>query len=346
MLRPLSVKALGMISALGVGAEFNAAAMRCGYDGFESADNIYPDKTGLHIAQAPLPLSLRGNSRFKEMVKRAVADAHLKIDEIALCVCMPHLSINGATAIKDTFDSIIQGVMEAAPTVTIRKGYGFSKGRASFGFAIQKAQDILYNNKVDSVLIVGVDSLLSPNAIRYYLEGSVNRLLTDKNSNGFIPGEAAVAVLCGKPKEGISSMNIASVGFGEEPVGVYSEDVLKAVGMTKSTFDALEPLGIYADDTDFRISSVSGESYFFKELTLTHTKTMKKSRTDHPLWHPADSIGEVGAAVGGAMLVMAEYAFKNKYAPGKKALCHLSNDSSERVTFILESYRGTSKDAS
>lgn len=58
-LRPLSIKSLGMISSLGVGAALNAAAMRCEYDGFESADNIYPDKTGLTVGQVPIPMDIR-----------------------------------------------------------------------------------------------------------------------------------------------------------------------------------------------------------------------------------------------------------------------------------------------
>jgi len=35
-LKPLAIKEFGMVSSLGVGAELNASAMRCGYDGLPS----------------------------------------------------------------------------------------------------------------------------------------------------------------------------------------------------------------------------------------------------------------------------------------------------------------------
>jgi len=73
-LKPLAIKEFGMVSSLGVGAELNASAMRCGYDGFESADRVFLDKTGLTVAPAPLSMEIRGKSRLREMAKLAVED--------------------------------------------------------------------------------------------------------------------------------------------------------------------------------------------------------------------------------------------------------------------------------
>lgn len=47
----LYVAGLGMISALAIGAPFNAAAMRCGYSGAERLSE-HQDRI---VAQAPLP---------------------------------------------------------------------------------------------------------------------------------------------------------------------------------------------------------------------------------------------------------------------------------------------------
>ena len=343
-LKPLAIKEFGMVSSLGVGAELNASAMRCGYDGFESADRVFLDKTGLTVAPAPLSMEIRGKSRLREMAKLAVEDLLFHVDdvnEVTLCVCMSHLLRDGVTARQDVFDSITQGVLSGAAEIIVRKKYGFSGGRTSFGVALQKTQELLYTQQTKAVLIVAVDSLLSPTSIRHYLNGNTNRLLTEKNSDGFIPGEAAVAILVTKPEYTETTTHIRSIGFAKEPVTIENEEeVFKAEGLIQSTFNALAPLNIDADDTDFRISSVSGEKYFFTELTLTHGKTMKKARTEHPLWHPADCIGEVSAAMGGAMLVMVHYAFMEQYAPGNKALYHLSNDNSERFTFVLEYTNG------
>ena len=80
-LKPLAIKEFGMVSSLGIGAELNASAMRCGYDGFESADTIYPDKTGLIIAKSPIDIEVRGDNRLKALVTLAVEDLALSIEE-------------------------------------------------------------------------------------------------------------------------------------------------------------------------------------------------------------------------------------------------------------------------
>lgn len=81
--------------------------------------------------------------------------------------------------------------------------------------------------------------------------------------------------------------------------------------------------------------------HFFRELSIVHGRTMDSPRQDHPLWHPADSIGEVGAASTLAMVVMAHYAFKKDYAPGVTALCQVSNDNNYRAAFILRYEEGS-----
>ena len=49
-------------------------------------------------------------------------------------------------------------------------------------------------------MICGVDSYLTALTIAHYL--AERRLLTPDNPNGFIPGEAAAAILCARPGTG------------------------------------------------------------------------------------------------------------------------------------------------
>ena len=58
---------------------------------------------------------------------------------------------------------------------------------------------------------------------------------------------------------------------------------------------------------------------------------------EHQLLHPSDSIGEVGAAIGGAMVVMDYYALLKGYAPGARGLHLISNDDNpHRGAFVME----------
>jgi 3-oxoacyl-[acyl-carrier-protein] synthase-1 len=212
--------------------------------------------------------------------------------------------------------------------------------RQRCGFVSALAQDLIYRQNQRYVLITGLDSLLDPAILAHYggnLYGEGCRLLSDECSNGFIPGEAATAVLLSKPDRNNSNVVIAGVGESEEQAVIGDEEhILKGQGLTQAINNASKDAGIPIHETTFRGASVSGEDYFFREASLAQYRTLKQKVPEHRLWHPADSIGEVGAAMGGAMVVMVYYAFAGRYAPGDIALCHISNDNPQRGAFIMQ----------
>ena len=66
---------------------------------------------------------------------------------------------------------------------------------AGIGDALWHAQKKLQILSVKRVLLIGADSLLDAATIRYFL--TQERLLSADNACGFIPGEAAAALLLG-----------------------------------------------------------------------------------------------------------------------------------------------------
>ena len=62
-------------------------------------------------------------------------------------------------------------------------------GRTSSGIALSQARRLLDEQTVPAVLIAAADSLLAWPTIKAYLPK--DRLLTNENSNGFMPGEGA-----------------------------------------------------------------------------------------------------------------------------------------------------------
>jgi 3-oxoacyl-[acyl-carrier-protein] synthase-1 len=162
-------------------------------------------------------------------------------------------------------------------------------------------------------------------------------LLGEEHSNGFIPGEAACAVLLSSTIGRAPEVVIAGIGVAEEAATIGNDDlVMKGVGLTNAINQASKDAGIAIHETAFRVASVSGEDYFFTETALAHYRTLKKKLPTHPLWHPADCVGEVGAAIGGIMTIMAYYALIKGYAQGNTALCHISNDNPRRGAFIIQ----------
>lgn len=85
-------------------------------------------------------------------------------------------------------------------------------------------------------------------------------------------------------------------------------------------------------NTGFRVSSASSENYFFTEATLAQIKTLKQKVDEQPHLHSADCVSKVG----GAITIMTYYAFNKSYTFGKNAICHISNDNSQRGAFVMQ----------
>ena len=67
-----------------------------------------------------------------------------------------------------------------------------------------------------------------------------------------------------------------------------------------------------------------------KEAALAVTRLIRDPMSEAELWHPADCVGEIGAAAGPLAVTLAATACAKGYAAATRILCHLSNDSAER----------------
>ncbi len=333
-----------MISCLANGSPLNAAAMRCGYDGFHRLQFNQPYSDQAQVGAA-IDSALTGLPRLSHMLEEAIKEAitplPTDLDNIPVLLCLPEKALPNFFNNDSTIQELVNEVCSKLNLDALHpRLLAFWRHRCGFISALMQAQDLIHRQRLEFVLVVGLDSLLYQTLLAYYggdLDGDGCRLLCDSNTNGFIPGEAATAVLLCNPGKKESEVLILGVGEGEEIAVINDEDhVLKGDGLAHAINNASEDSGIAIHKTAFRVASVSGEDYFFNEATLAQKKTLKQKVSEHRLWHPADSIGEVGAAVGGAMVVMVYYAFVNGYAPGNTALCHISNDNQQRGAFIMQ----------
>jgi 3-oxoacyl-[acyl-carrier-protein] synthase I len=341
---PLKIAGLGMVSCLGVGAELNAAAMRCGYDGFIETVFNQPYSAKKQVG-APIETELQGSTKLVQMlrtvIQQSVVDLPPFYENLPVLFCLPERKLPGIVNDEAVFDDILDRALEGLELGTLHpKSSVFWQQRCGFVNALQLARRLIYQEDHPFVLIVGLDSLLSRSTLAYYaggLYGEGRRLLGEEHSNGFIPGEAACAVLLSNTTNGPPEVVIAGIGAAEEAATIGQEGlVLRGQGLVAAINQASEDAGIAIHETSFRVASVSGEDYFFTEAALAHYRTLKKKLPTHPLWHPADNVGEVGAAIGGIMTIMTYYALVKGYAQGDSVLCHISNDDPHRGAFIVQ----------
>jgi 3-oxoacyl-[acyl-carrier-protein] synthase-1 len=215
-------------------------------------------------------------------------------------------------------------------------------GRVGALTAIKQARNMIYDQnrsrEIDRVIVAGVDSLLNAQTLKVY--EARERLLSSQNSNGFIPGEAASAVVVERPRASGAQLFCLGIGFGIESATIDSEKPLRADGLTTAIRESLKDAAVMMADIDYRVADVSGEQYWFKEAALSLSRVLRVHKEGFDIFHPADCIGEVGAAIGGIIMGSMMQAMTKGYAPGTTALHHYSNNDGQRAAAIFTIEKG------
>ena len=221
--------------------------------------------------------------------------------------------------------------MEAARAIPHRRS------RAAVGghVALNHARTLINSGRAPYVMIVGVDSYLTAGSVSYHV--SAGRVLAPENPNGFIPGEAASAVLCAKP--GKAGLRLWGLGLARELATIYNPDdlPLRADGMTSAYSTAFAETGMEMNRLGYRIADLIGEQYWFKQSALASLRLLRGRHEFQDIWSPAESLGNVGAAVGPLMLGMAFVAARKGYAAGNPVLVEASNEAGACGAAVLSS---------
>jgi 3-oxoacyl-[acyl-carrier-protein] synthase-1 len=335
-MKPLAVLATGMITGVGLDAPSSCAAMRCAVDGF--AETRFMDRSGEWIVGSAVPLDppVCGCEKLVCMAAAVVVECLPELggispSDVPLLLCVAEEDRPGRV------NGLDDGLLA---TVSAKLGVRFAsssavvaRGRVGGVEAILLARQLI-DRGYPYCLVAGVDSYLAAETLAEY-EREL-RLLTNANSNGFIPGEAAAAVLLGPAKEQDErAMLCLGVGFGAEKATVDADEPLRGDGMAEAFRAAASDAQCGLEKLDYRICDANGEQYRFKEASLALSRTLRVLKCIIELWHPADCIGEIGAAIVPCVLGVARAAAVKGYAPGKGVLCHFGNDDGARAAMIL-----------
>lgn len=332
-----SILGAGMVTAVGLDAPSSCAAIRCAIDNFQ--ETRFMDSGGEWLLGACVPLEQpwRGREKLVHMASRAIAEAldalpGINPQHVPLLLGVAELERPGRLAGLDV--SLIADIEQQLGVRFHAASNVIARGRVSGGVALLNARKLMAGEHAH-VLVAGVDSFLSAPVLAAYEQRE--RLLCSKNSNGFIPGEAGAAVLLGRPVAGdLPQLTCVGLGFGIERSTIDAEDIpLRADGLTQAVRSALQEAGCGLEAMDYRLTDISGEQYYFKEASLALSRNLRVRKAFFHLWHPADCIGETGAAIGPAMLAVALAASRKGYGDGPNIFCHLGNDAGERAVALL-----------
>lgn len=327
-----------MLTGVGLDAPSSCAAIRSGIDNFTQTH--FFDAGGEPIVASPVPLPEPTVGREKLVhlaaaaVRECLSEAGVSaVERVPLLLCLAEPGRPGRTQGLD--ETLLADLQSTLGLRFHARSSVLASGRVGGALAIRAAAELLSAERLPLALVAGVDSFIAHLTLGAY--EARRRLLTPRNSNGFIPGEAGCAVLlCPAEAAGKTRFTISGLGMGTEPAAIESGQPLRADGLVAAIRAALADARTTMAAVDYRIADLNGEQYGFKEAALAMTRLVREPKSLFELWHPAEAIGEIGAAAVPALLAVAATAARKGYAPGPRALCHVGNDGGERAALLLQ----------
>ncbi|MBK8255873.1 MAG: hypothetical protein IPK82_24800 [Polyangiaceae bacterium] len=342
----VAVSSLGVVSSLGLTAPTTFAALRGGVDAYNQT--YFLDHAHQRISGAVIPRDVLGlpnevdgavqggDEKLTEMVRSAVVEcaAGVSLGKTALLIVGPEED-------RTVFSRGIEGcfaVCEKALGLQFHEGSrSFCSGSPGLADALVTARDLLHSRQVKSVLLVGVDSLLSTGDMH---EGLLDgRILSWGTSDGYIPGEAAACVLltrpADRPENAPPCVFVSGIGAATESRTLHDRKRSTGVGLAAAMKQALSQAGVGAHDVYLRYADVTAEPYFFEEASYAWSRVIRApSPSGYKMITPVTRLGYVGAAMGPLLLALIVDEVRRGYRPHPIALIHLSNAGAARAAVL------------
>ena len=319
MSTPLNILATGMVTCVGLDAPSSCAAMRAKLDGFQETRFLGPGGEWQVGAPVPLPRPWIGTKHLAHMAAAAICEVFERVPEAegrtSLILCLAEQGRPGR--LPPDAEAFARQVAEITELPARTRTRIVAHGRPSGFVALDQVRRLLARGE-EYVMIVGVDTYLTTLSIAHY--AACERLLTPANHDGFIPGEAAAAVLCSARHPG--GLRLAGLGLAREEAYIHNgldEDgldrPLRGDGMVRAYRQAFEASGRRHSEIRLKLGDLIGETYWFKQTALAMQRTQRERSDVQPVWPLAASLGNVGAAAVPILFGWALVGARDDYAP-------------------------------
>lgn len=348
-----AVFANGMVTAVGFNAPACCAAFRAGISNIQ-IENLWNASPGeaLQAGRPHMPQWWEGPDMLAELVAPPIIECHQALNEIPEYSHLdpkqiPILLILAPESRPFRWPNLDQRIMDdLAHKLGMMMPKGsivIPRGRTGIVQAFKYASELRQDNPL--CIIAGVESFMRQEIVEYYIEE--RRLKCSDNSNGFIPGEAAGAVLVGAPMR-IKGPEVLITGMGlkQDPSGAGGNENHPSTGkgLTNAMREALKQAGHDYWALDLRLADLNGEHWKFKEAAFAAGRLDRLRPKGTPprqlgyvdIWHPIEYMGDVGAAIFPILLGWTFEAYKKGYDCGPKSLLFASEDDGERAAMTVE----------
>ena len=342
------VTGLGMTTPLGLTAAQSCAAIRAGISAMADLDfqietDTFDEAALMGCSVASLTSGYHGLGRWVRLATSALKDlitsaaiTPIELSKTALFFALPPGSRAGVDPrLADLLGLRVTAALGVPSPGAVRI---YAAGHASGAHACRDALAALSSKSIERAILCGVDSLIESDTLRYYL--SLHRLKTPDHPAGFIPGESAACVLLERTEDAHArrSAPLATIDaphIAVEPILISSEDPSPATGLADAINGTLKQLPDAGAGVRLVVSDMNGETYRAKEFANATVRTLASIPGGWQVWHPADCIGDTGAAAFLVAVCIATRALAKGYARGNTALVLGSSDDGLRGSVAL-----------
>ena len=334
--KTLRVVSAGLCCAVGYTAQAASCALRAGMDHFQESEFITSNGEPVRVARLP-DLDTWGSERLAQWMAHAVNDClnhagPLQDPQLMAVLLTAETSRPGVEQRHAYEAAAMSNRLFSVPLNP--KSEVLRAGRAGLAAVLDRAHELLSQGACKQVLLLGADSYLQAETINHYLQA--DRLLVPGNRDGFIPGEAAAAVLLELAHAEAPGTHILGWGQGDEPGRPDGSVPTRATGLSTALRNAFEQAGIDCNDLAFRLSDQNGEGFFAGEAANAFTRVAVDGGTTPMVHTTADCVGEVGAATGPLMLAWLHHLLKQPDRLGDCGVIHLANDEGLRSAVVVQ----------
>ena len=341
---PVYIVSPGASTPVGRDAWSSAAAVRAGISGFARHPYMI-DAAGhpMQVAIAPwLDIDLQGSERFEALLLPAIeqalesAVAERADVRMALALAVPPDRPGLPDDLHDRLrDSIARRFGDRFPAIGL-----FDVGHAAGLMALSAAMRKMVDGDFDACVVAGVESYIAPETLEWLEQTEqLHGAGTLNNAWGFVPGEAAGAVLLAVESvvdrvRDDPAAEVLSVGLGFEENRIRTATVCIGDGLTTAFREGLGGLPAGARVTDL-YCDMNGEPYRADEYGFACLRTKDRFVSASDFVAPADCWGDVSAASAPLALALSTVASAKQYASGRYAFLWASSDSGERGAALL-----------
>jgi 3-oxoacyl-[acyl-carrier-protein] synthase-1 len=338
---PIWIRATGARTPVGLCSDSAAAAVRAGISALaEHPLLVDQDGEPMRLASdaflAPETPIVDRMTQLLVSALEQLPDLWLRPDEIQtlLLVCAPEPRPGLPAQIANTLGRAVLDHFGARAQVQ-QLPLGHAAGLLGFGVGAKALED----GAADVAVVAAVDSYYDPDTLEWM--DTTGQLKSEANRDGFFPGEAAGACLLSRGNEfhilGLPPLaRLTAISTAVEPITIRSEEVCVGKGLS-AAFLGLAPVieqdGRQITDT---YCDLNGHRHRSEELLYTILRTQQLFVDAHAYLHPADCWGDIGAASGPLLAVLAIAAGRKAYANGSRAALWASSEGGRRAIALLD----------